>query len=203
MIAILATVVVSTIPSAAPWHPETYRALAQAAAFRAKGQLSAEAALLEGVRLGRTRVAVEGNDPLLARALDEGIAIWRAVLPDAPFVASSDGTAEVKLRFVDSVDGPDGMGKVEARRRYWYGKGHGAKLSGTILVRRTVGARPIRESEASAVIAHELGHLLGLDDVATPGPIMGPFVPGDPAEAPTKAEVASVKRLREFCRTDR
>lgn len=202
MIAILATVVVGSTPAAAPWHPETHRALAQAAAFRAKGERSAEAALLEGVRLGTTRVAAVGNDPRLVRALEGGIAIWRAALPDAPFIAT-DGTADVKVKFVDTVDGPDGMGKVEAQRRYWYGKGHGAKLSGTILIRRTVGSRPIREDEASAVIAHELGHLLGLDDVPTPGPIMGPFVPGEPAEAPTKTEVASVKRLRELCRTDR
>ncbi|RYG41991.1 hypothetical protein EON79_19780 [bacterium] len=200
MMALLVTIAATTAPASAPWHPETHRALVKAAAFRAKGQISAEAALLEGVRLGRTRVVAE--DAEAAKAVEEGVAIWRAALPDSPFVAVSSGAAEVKVRFVDFVEGPEGMGRVEARRDYWFGGGHGSKLTGSIVIRRTVGARPIRADEAAAVLAHELGHLLGLDDVTEVGPIMGPLLPGSPTVVPTKAEVDSILHLRELCRTD-
>ncbi|RYG38950.1 hypothetical protein EON81_02355 [bacterium] len=201
MMAILVTIAATTAPPSAPWHPETHRALVKAAAFRAKGQISAEAALLEGVRLGRTRVVAE--DPEGKETVEGGVAIWRAALPDSPFVAVSEGTAEVKVRFVDFVEGPEGVGRVEAKRDYWFGKGHGSRLTGTIYIRRTVGTRPIRSNEAAAVLAHELGHLLGLDDVPEPGPIMGPLLPGAPSVFPTEDEVASILRLRELCRTDR
>ena len=59
MVALLVTIAATTAPPAAPWHPETHRILAKAAVFRAKGQISAESALLEGLRLGRTRGQVD------------------------------------------------------------------------------------------------------------------------------------------------
>lgn len=131
-------------------------------------------------------------------SIGRGIQIWSESISDSPFVLASSGqTPMIRVKFVNSIQsGGDVQGQVEATRMLHWGTSVSYKIEGTLLVRRTTGRRELREDELTEVIAHELGHLLGLDDAEECIGLMGPFVPGRPRMKPSHEEVNAVANYR-------
>ncbi|HTQ08540.1 MAG TPA: hypothetical protein VMI31_00570 [Fimbriimonadaceae bacterium] len=133
-----------------------------------------------------------------ANSIQRGIRIWADSIPDCPFTLVDPGQKPmIVVKFVNSIEsGGDIQGQVEAIRSLRWGASVSYKISGTLLVRLNTGNHELKEDELSEVVAHELGHVLGLDDATDCVGLMGPFVPGRPRLAPSKGEVKAVEDYR-------
>lgn len=171
-----------------------------------RNRLRAEAVLksllLERVRVGIDASSLPSNARLaddFVRGVRDGIALWSEVLPDSPFVFANSGERpDVTIRFLPQIDGDDQIqGFVQVERRFMYGKsGANYRMDGTIRVRDNVQGRDMSRDEVGRVTAHELGHLLGLDDRYRSNGIMGAFIPGPGRRMPTEAELLAVRTFR-------
>jgi hypothetical protein len=139
----------------------------------------------------------------MAESIGRGIQIWSAALSDCPFVLAKNGQRPmVVVKFVDNItSGGDVQGQVEATRMLHWGTSTSYKIEATLLVRRTTGRRDLRDDELTEVVAHELGHLLGLDDAEECVGLMGPFVPGRPRMKPSREELNAVVHYRDQLRS--
>lgn len=135
-------------------------------------------------------------------SIARGIQVWADALADSPFVLAAPGEKPmVVVRFVDSIDGTgDIQGQVEATRMLHWGSSVGYKIEGVLQVCRSTGRRDLREDELTEVVAHELGHLIGLADVNECVGLMGPFVPGRPRLRPSREELDAVLGYRDQLR---
>jgi hypothetical protein len=140
----------------------------------------------------------------MSRAVSHAVQVWGERLEDCPFHFTTSRNPELKVRFVDGIEGGgDVQGQVRLQRYVRWGSGGAAyHVRGTILICEQVEGRSLNSREVSAVVEHELGHVLGLDDAPEPGQLMGPFVPGEPVDGPTDDEVAKVSDLRSMVRKD-
>lgn len=139
----------------------------------------------------------------LGDALPESLGIWSDALADTPFQGSvSDRRAQVTVKFVREMrDLPMAQGDLQAQRDfYWSRVDHSYKLNATIRVVYRTGRRFISEEEASGIIAHELGHLIGLDDAVQYDGLMGYFVPGRPKRRVEPEEVEAAQGFRRMVR---
>jgi hypothetical protein len=127
-------------------------------------------------------------------SISQGLKIWADAIDDSPFRLARRGEKPmIVVRFVDSIDrGGDVQGQVEATRMLHWGSTISYKIEGTLLVRSTTGRRDLDNDELSEVVAHELGHLLGLNDASDCVGLMGPFVPGRPRLKPSREEQRAV-----------
>lgn len=136
-----------------------------------------------------------------------GVGIWRDNLKDSPFVGagSGKGRPDVLVKFVKDMDaqGADLQGMIEAEHEFkWSGDRHTSKLTGTMYVVYRTGDRNLSQTEATEVVAHELGHLLGLTDAYSAKGLMGPFIPGEPRLTPSGEELAAVNQFRQVVRDE-
>jgi hypothetical protein len=137
----------------------------------------------------------------LKRALDA----WREAVPDSPFKVAPEGQdPDVKVLFVDRVKGveaeesdPDAQGQVSYSRPDEEADG---RLHAEILVCTIVDGRDMTPDEETAVIAHELGHLFGLNDSPDGQGLMGEFDPKDVLTGPTDRDAKAVRMLRQELR---
>ncbi len=132
-----------------------------------------------------------------------GIQLWAGSLQDSPFRFSSFGESPMLVvRFVDHVEGSnDVQGMIQARREFsWTSREYHSKVSGTISVVQKTDGRYLTRDEVVEVVAHELGHLLGLDDVEGTEGLMGAFVGGDPRPFVDPAEREVVVSFRKQLR---
>ncbi|MCO5296357.1 MAG: hypothetical protein M9921_05815 [Fimbriimonadaceae bacterium] len=133
----------------------------------------------------------------------QGIAIWTQALPDSPFRYSAFGeNPMLRIQFVDRVEGSgDVQGMINARREFaWNSREYSSKISGTILIVRHTNGRYLTRDEIAEVTGHELGHLLGLDDVEGTRGLMGPFVAGQPRPFVEQDELDVVTAFRRTMR---
>jgi hypothetical protein len=154
-----------------------------------------------------TNAVTVGLDPSDERderagSIARGVRIWDDAIPDSPFVLARPGEKPmITVKFVKAIDrGGDVQGQVEATRMLHWGSSVSYKIEGTLLVRSVTGRRDLDDDELSEVIAHELGHLLGLDDAEECVGLMGPFVPGRPRMKPSKEEQNAVLEYRDQLR---
>lgn len=181
--------------------------LAAATAMKGRGHKAAAMAVLESLLLGTAKIGVAPGanateNAALTDAASRAVAVWGNALADSPFaMARPQEKANVTVQLVDDLgNGGDTQGKVVARRDFYVGNGHGFHLTAHVYVKRTVLGRRLTEDELTGVVAHELGHLLGLDDDLEPRGLMGPFVPGRPRLEPVRTEVESVQHYRQTVR---
>lgn len=141
------------------------------------------------------------SDPRM-ESVRKGIQVWADALPDSPFVLARTGEKPmVVVRFVNSITGGgDIQGQIEATRYLRWGNRSSYKIEATMLVRQTTGRRNMRDDEITEVVAHELGHLLGLDDAEECLGLMGPFVPGRARLKPSREELDAVLDYRDQLR---
>jgi hypothetical protein len=172
---------------------------------RSAGARGKQIATLESYLLTQqVTVGLDPNDTSdwKADSIQQGLQIWSDAVPDNPFVLARPGQKPmVVVKFVNSIaSGGDVQGQVEATRMLHWGNSVSYKIEATLLVRRTTGRRELRQDEITEVIAHELGHLLGLDDAEDCVGLMGPFVPGHARVKPSRAEVDAVLDYRDQLR---
>lgn len=138
-------------------------------------------------------------------SVSKGISIWRDALPDCPYRMVKDAAEHpaVLIKFVKSIanHGGDLQGMITAQHEFrWNGTQHSNKLNCTVFVVYKIDGRNLSHNEVSEVVAHELGHLLGLTDFMQPVGLMGPFIPGQPRLQPSPDEIKAVNSFRKTVR---
>lgn len=157
----------------------------------------------EPVSVGIEVATVPKDSVGFADGVRRGIAIWTQALSDSPFRFSAFGeNPMLKVQFVDRVEGSsDVQGMINARREFaWNSREYSSKVTGTIQIVRRTNDRYLTTEEVAEVVGHELGHLLGLDDVDSAKGLMGPFVAGQARPYVEPYEVEVVVAFRKLMR---
>jgi hypothetical protein len=187
--------------------PQVSRHYEAACTAYSEGEYHRALAEIDLALLASGLVYIEGEpDTHLYRATLEGLEVWQAALGDeSPFVVTRNRSeADVVIRFVRSIASDDGgevCGHVEWRRKAVYSRtGHTALVSADILVstHERSGA-PHQRDSLIHIVAHELGHVLGLDDTGDPVDIMGPLLYGSPSTQLSGPELAAIQQFRARC----
>jgi hypothetical protein len=162
--------------------------------------------MLNSVSVGIDTSTMPEDSATFSGGVDKGIGIWKNALPDSPYVRSTAGQKPtVLIKFVKDIDseGGDLQGMIEAEHEFkWSGSGHTSKLVSTMYVVYRTEGRNLTENEVAEVVAHELGHLLGLTDAYEAKGLMGPFISGQPRLAPSASELEAVQQFREMVRAE-
>ena len=159
--------------------------------------------LSEPVTVAIDADSVPEDSPELGRSLPAGLQIWNDALSDSPFVEAAPGKRpQVTVKFVpDMRDLPSAQGDVQAQRDFYWGRrDYSYKLNATIRVVYRTGRRFLTREEAAGIIAHELGHLIGLDDVDDDDGLMGYFVAGRPKRRVEPEEIETAQNFRKMVR---
>lgn len=140
-------------------------------------------------------------------SVQKGISIWCDALPDCPYrmVNNAREHPAVLVKFVKSLDekGADLQGMIKAQHEFrWTGSKHASTLTCTLYVVYRCDSRNLSHTEAAEVVAHELGHLLGLGDADVEDGLMGPFIAGHPRLRPSEAELEALVQLRQTVRAE-
>jgi hypothetical protein len=195
-----------TVKLPAEIHESSIKALNEASEAHQKRDHQLALALLHGVFYkGGVKVAVDPKFPAPNQAAREGLgrslSTWSTTLEgDSPIQFINDASAaDVKIQFVDKVprSGHDALGLIELKKEYrWNRLRYEIEITGTIYIQTHFDKNPLDATQYSEVIAHELGHLLGLDDMPNPGQLMGPMIVNQPIPNPNKRESYAVQILR-------
>ena len=202
--------VTSLIPSEQPLGPristdclDSLRRFSQAAdegdLVRARAGL--KALLVSGtipVQIDATGLGHQ-NVSMFETATRRGIAMWSSYLPETRFSFSEESNqCLIKVNFVDHLSGDhETQGVITVSRSICTSLNNETyKLKAEISVLKWVGSRLLTEDEATEVISHELGHLVGLDDHTQKNGIMGPFVPGRPRLKLSWEEIEMLQNYR-------
>lgn len=142
----------------------------------------------------------------LYRCAVQGLEVWREALgEDMPFQLTEDPNgADIRIEFRKQLasDTHHLCGHVEWKRKAVYSKTtHNAYLDATVLVAtHTAKGEPHDAASLVHIVAHELGHILGLDDTGDPSDIMGPDLHGSASVRLSAGELAAITSLRALCR---
>ncbi len=181
--------------------PKMLKDLDTARAAAEVGDYSRAEALVHLVRCPDIKVELPANATQVQKeALEEAAAVWEDALQGAvDFQIVEPGQGQVRISFMQDVffAGVASMGRATWNRQLVsYGWGtYGTHISASIEVRTQLLGRECRKEEIRHALAHELGHVLGLDDSSRLGDIMGPHNPASPAEAPSGEETAALAEL--------
>jgi hypothetical protein len=163
--------------------------------------------MVDPVTVGIDRSSLPADAHGYEKDVTRGIGIWHDAVGDSPFIAARDPQTRptVLIKFVKSINnqGGDLQGMIEAEHEFkWNGSQHTSKLTGTMFVVYRTEGRNLSHDEVTEVVAHELGHLLGLTDAPTTTGLMGPFVAGQPRLAPSGSELDAVQQFRQQVRDE-
>jgi hypothetical protein len=193
-------------------HDAWVRGLDKAQSAVATGDYTRALALLtggvytKGVTVGLDERGLGPNREKARRALGKAVAYWDSALgDDCPIRFSQPGDLpDMRVALVDSIgNGGDELGLIEMKKSYqWSATKFGCTTTGKISVIRSFEGQELDGDEMAEVMAHELGHLLGLADVEESGGLMGPMDRSRLTAGPTQAEVAAVLEVRRAYRTE-
>ncbi|MBA4291471.1 hypothetical protein C0431_00710 [bacterium] len=192
-------------------HNAVVKALQEATEAQTKRDYQLSLALLHGIIYNDgVKIAIDPDGltptPAARQGLTNALNSWeKALEKDNPIQFISDPTkAHLTLQFVDKVprSGHDALGLIELKKRYsWNRTRYEIEISGTIYVQTHFNRIPLTSSQFTEVIAHELGHLLGLDDLNQTGQLMGPMILDQPVSGPNARETYAVQIVRYHAKT--
>ncbi|MCH8274184.1 MAG: matrixin family metalloprotease [Armatimonadetes bacterium] len=132
--------------------------------------------------------------------------MWGEALgDDFPFrLVAEDPDAQVQLRFLDDIKNgsADCKGEIRSKRRIqWNHEVHYSEFTAEIDVSKFGrGGKFLGEGDVTHIVAHELGHALGLGDASARDRIMGAVAIGNPYGKLHASEVEAVKAFRQLIR---
>lgn len=160
----------------------------------------------KGVKVGLDERSLGVNREAARRVLRRAVAYWDDALgDDCPIRFNVPGDLpDIKVCLVDSIGhGADELGLIEMKKSYqWSPDRYGCTTTGKISIIRAFEGQALSEREMTEVLAHELGHLLGLADVDEVGTLMGPMDRGQLTAGPAAAEVSAVIEVRRAYRNE-
>lgn len=186
---------------ARPVMPLVLQTLEQSVQAERDGQsLKALALTLSAVNLDPIRIRLDDTAAELQTPLSEAVSVWNTALGEPAFLqVRSTAEADFVVVFLGEAEYPGHAGRAEIQFRYRISAaGMETERKGTIRVARSVHGAPLSEREKVTVLLHEMGHVLGLDDVSDRGALMAPLNRQNPARGPTPEEVATVLELRQY-----
>jgi len=198
----------STAPALpAEVHPSVTKAFQQAIDAEADKDFQLSLALMHGILYNsgvKIRLKTANGKPITKAAeqgLDKALEVWQDVLGrDNPIKLVDGGQdSDLTIQFVDKVPTKsyDTLGLIEMRKEYsWNRSRYEVKVSGTIYIQTNYEGKNLNAAQYTEVIAHELGHLLGLNDLANTGQLMGPMVFEKPISGPLAHESNAVQIVR-------
>ncbi|MCU0316967.1 MAG: hypothetical protein MUC92_10275 [Fimbriimonadaceae bacterium] len=158
----------------------------------------------DGITLGFDETSLRGSKAKFTKATHRAMVIWQNAMDgDSPMVYAEPGAKpEITMVLVDTLpQGNDVMGLIQMEKKYqWNKRMFRLEQKITISILRSYEGHALTEDQMTEVIAHEMGHLLGLADVDEVGPLMGPMQIGKPSTDPLPREVQAVKQLRRVAR---
>lgn len=171
-----------------------------------KGEVGKASAVLHGllmtkkVKLGvDMNTVIPGEETRIANGVRAGVETWNRELSDSPFAVAKPGEkADLVVRFVDSLpEGGDVQGAIDARRRFVWGDGGSRyEITGGVAIKRQAFGARLSSDQIGRVLAHELGHLLGLDDDYDGDGVMASFRLGEGHVSPSPEEISAVTEFR-------
>jgi len=171
--------------------PETSNWMQQALTAHNEGRLEFAQGVFHAIRLdGGINVGVSAQH---FAEVERAAETWNDSLGTVVFRVVRDGDADLRVRTVSVLDGED-QGEVDTDLEL-LGAGH-YRLTGDISICDQKGSQPITSKEFTAVVLHELGHVLGLDDCPNGNGAMADFDPTHLILHPSEAEVTLVKSIR-------
>lgn len=136
-----------------------------------------------------------------------GIQIWEDALgEDSPFtVVDKKDKAQIIISFPKTAcdDSESICGHVTWRRKAIFGRStHTAFVTAEIQVGIEARGGHVHDSASLVhIVAHEIGHVLGLDDTQSPFDIMGPDMHGSASVKLSEGEMKAIIDLRAKCHT--
>lgn len=157
------------------------------------------------VDLGGVPESLRGR---FAAGIDRGFKLWQDALgEDFPFRLTYEVRSKpaMVIRIVDKIDDEyHQMGEMLITRRVsWSKRSHRGEIEGHMKISRfSRPGRALAVDEVTHIVAHELGHAFGLNDVENVREIMGPVLIGKPFARLTENEVRRVLQTRETLRDE-
>lgn len=143
------------------------------------------------------------SNPIARQAFVEAVAQWERTLDARSLFVEAfsfqDPHIEIKYEAKLGTDSKPFGGYTSWKRQIVKtAKGaYEARLDATMQLRtHTPSGKPMNLHQLRHAAMHELGHLLGLDDSATVGDVMGPLDLHNPVYEPTRDEIRELKKLR-------
>lgn len=187
-------------------HKSVVSSLQEALEAQSKRDFQLSLALLDGVFYkDGVQVALDPTNTQPSQAAKDGLSkaikTWNDTLgSDNPVdFVSNPKDADLTIKFVEKVprSGHDALGLIELKKEYrWNKTRYETIVSGTIYIQTNYNKTPLSSTQLNEVIAHELGHLIGLDDVDKTGQLMGPMLLDQPCPTPNRREIYAVQFLR-------
>jgi predicted Zn-dependent protease len=136
-----------------------------------------------------------------ADAVADAFGMWeRSLGSDFPLRLVRKSNSAIRLTFASSIRGgePNQKGEFYVTRRIQWGDAfHSGEIDGHFtIVKLATKDRYMTGKEIKHIVAHEVGHSLGLADSESLERIMGPVMLGNPFARVTSDEVRQVKEIR-------
>ena len=136
-----------------------------------------------------------------ANAVADAFGMWeRALRSDFPMRLVRKSSSAIRLSFASSIAGGEANQKGEfyvTRRIQWGEAFRAGQIDGRFtIVKLATDDRYMTGKEIKHIVAHELGHALGLADSKFLDRIMGPVMLGNPFAQVTPEEIREVKEIR-------
>jgi len=171
--------------------PETSDWMRQALDARNHGRTEFARGVFHAIRLdgGITLGASDLHAAEVARAAEA----WNESIGTKVFRVVRGGDPDLQVRAVSVLEGDD-QGEVDTDLEL-PGADH-YRLTGGISICGLDHGVPLTADEFTAVVVHELGHVLGLDDCSNGSGAMGDYDAAHLALRPSADEVSLVKSIR-------